>query len=86
MAMGRPVIATDAPGTRDILRHGHTGLLVAAGDVAGLRQSLLALVRDSGRRARLGAAARAAIDSEAMSYDGYITRFAAGLRRATGRV
>jgi glycosyltransferase involved in cell wall biosynthesis len=85
MAMGRPVIATDAPGTRDILRHGRTGLLVAAGDVAELRQALIALVRDPARRARLGAAARAAIDSEAMSYDGYITRFAAGLRRAAGR-
>ncbi len=35
MALGKPVIASDAGGHRDLLTHGQTGYLVAVGDRAG---------------------------------------------------
>jgi glycosyltransferase involved in cell wall biosynthesis len=36
MAMGRPIITTDAPGCRETVRHGENGYLVAKHDVEGL--------------------------------------------------
>ena len=35
MAAGVPVVATDIPGTRDLVVHGQTGFLVALGHRAG---------------------------------------------------
>lgn len=51
MALGRPVIATDAGGPSEILRHGRTGWLVPPGDATALAQGILALVSspDNGR-------------------------------------
>ncbi len=36
MAMGRPIITTDAPGCRETVRHGENGFLVAKHDIEGL--------------------------------------------------
>ena len=55
MAYGRPVVATGVGGLVDV-----TGVLVPPGDVARLREVLEELLADSGWRAKLGAAARAA--------------------------
>lgn len=37
-AVGTPVVASDAPGLRDSVRHGETGFLVPTGDVAAMRE------------------------------------------------
>jgi glycosyltransferase involved in cell wall biosynthesis len=62
-ALGLPVVATDAPGLRDAVRDGETGVLVpdAAPEAfaAGLAQALEGLLGDPERLARLSAAARA---------------------------
>jgi glycosyltransferase involved in cell wall biosynthesis len=58
MAQGRPVVATAVGGTPELVADGETGVLVAPGDVAGLRAALAALLADRGRAERLGAAAR----------------------------
>ncbi len=58
-ACGRPLIATDVPGCREICRHEHTGLLVSAGDPAALTAAIARLLDDAALAARLGAAARA---------------------------
>jgi glycosyltransferase involved in cell wall biosynthesis len=58
-ACGTPVIASDVPGLRDAVRDGETGVLVPYGDVAALAAQMVRMVRDSGYRARLGAAATA---------------------------
>lgn len=57
-ACGRPLIATDVPGCREIARHGVDGLLVPADDAAGLADAIENLMKDRELRLRLGGAAR----------------------------
>jgi phosphatidylinositol alpha-mannosyltransferase len=57
-AHGTPVVASDIPGYRDVVRHGVDGLLVPRGDAAALAGALRDLALDPARRARLGVAAR----------------------------
>jgi len=57
MAAGRPVVATDVGGVSEIVRDGKNGLLVAAGDNAGLVRTLLTLQASPGLRRRLGESA-----------------------------
>jgi glycosyltransferase involved in cell wall biosynthesis len=56
-AAGRPIVASDIGGLRDIVADGETGLLVPAGDRAALREALRRLAGDAELRARMGAAA-----------------------------
>ena len=57
-ASGRPLVATDVPGNREIALHGVTGLLVPARDPAALADALEELLGDPERRAALGRSAR----------------------------
>jgi len=57
-AAATPVIASDIPGYRDVVRDGHDGLLVAAGDALGLAQALRRVALDEPLRARMAASAR----------------------------
>jgi glycosyltransferase involved in cell wall biosynthesis len=57
MAMGLPVVALAAMGTRDILSPGR-GCLVPKDDVAGFAAAMVRLLRDSGLRSRLSQGAR----------------------------
>jgi len=63
-ASGRPMIATDVPGCREIVRPGETGLLVPLCDPAALADALTRLAGDAGLRQRLGAAARRVAEAE----------------------
>jgi glycosyltransferase involved in cell wall biosynthesis len=56
MASGRPIVATRAGGTVDMVADGENGLLVDPGDVNGLRQSLERLLADADLRERMGRA------------------------------
>ncbi len=58
-ACGRPVVTTDAPGCREVVRERENGLLVAVKDSAGLAQALRQLIEDPAARARYGRAGRA---------------------------
>ena len=44
-AVGTPVVASDAPGLRDSVRHGETGWLATVGDVAAFRARIAELLR-----------------------------------------
>ena len=55
-ALGRPIVAMDTGGTRDIVVHGQTGLV--SRDVEGLAADLARMVLEPDLRRRLGAAAR----------------------------
>lgn len=57
MAAGVPVVATDVPGIRDVVRHEQTGLLVPFGSAGSLVESLGRLMDDGALRRRLVAAA-----------------------------
>jgi N,N'-diacetylbacillosaminyl-diphospho-undecaprenol alpha-1,3-N-acetylgalactosaminyltransferase len=59
MAMGKPVITTDAPGCRQTVEDGVTGLLVPVGDHAAVAAALERLIGDGQLRRRMGAAGRA---------------------------
>jgi glycosyltransferase involved in cell wall biosynthesis len=57
MASGLPVIGTDIPGVRTVVRDGHNGFLVPRGDVVALASALDRMAQAD--RAALGAAGRA---------------------------
>lgn len=59
MAMARPVLASDLPALRELIRPGETGELAPAGDDVALAARCVALLRDPERRQRLGEQARA---------------------------
>jgi len=54
LALGRPVAATDAGGTREIVKHQGTGLLVPPGDSAALAEAVLRLLRNPSLARQLG--------------------------------
>ena len=58
-AAGRPMVATDVPGCREICRDRETGLLVPARTVEPLAAALETLATDPALRERLGTRARA---------------------------
>ena len=62
MAAGLPVVATACDfGPAELIDHGRTGLLAAPDDIESLAAALDRLMADDALRARLGAAARAAM-------------------------
>jgi glycosyltransferase involved in cell wall biosynthesis len=56
-AAGRPIIATDVPGCRELVRHRQEGLLVPPRDVDAAARALVELAGDPALRQRLGLAA-----------------------------
>lgn len=57
-AAGRPLVAVDGPGLREVVQNGVTGLLVPPRDAGALADGLQRLAEDAGLRHRLGQAAR----------------------------
>jgi glycosyltransferase involved in cell wall biosynthesis len=56
LALGRPVVATDVGGTREIIRDGETGLLVRASDSFALGRAILRLLANPELARELGEA------------------------------
>jgi len=84
-AMGKPLIATDVPGCRQIVRHGVNGLLCRVRDPGSLAEAMLEMLRaPPGRRAGWGGSARAIVEAE---YDERIVvgLYLAALDEALGR-
>jgi glycosyltransferase involved in cell wall biosynthesis len=79
-AMGRPIVATDVPGNREIARPGVNALLVPPHDAAALAAALASLAGDAARRRNFGAASRRIVEAE-MS-DRAIGRATAAVYRA----
>jgi glycosyltransferase involved in cell wall biosynthesis len=59
MAAGLPVVTTDAPGCRDLIAHGRTGLIVPVDDAAALAREVERVLSDADLSRRLGQAAAA---------------------------
>ena len=64
MACGLPVIATAVGGTGEVIRHLQNGMLVAPCDVPGLAKALIDVATDRALRERLGANARASVETD----------------------
>ncbi len=63
-ACGRPIVATDVPGCREIVRHGENGLLVSARDAPALAEALKQLILDPVLRQRMGRRGREIVEAE----------------------
>lgn len=63
-ACGRPLVATDVPGCREIARTGVNALLVPVDDAQALADAVRTLSRDASLRAKFGAASRALVEEE----------------------
>lgn len=57
-ACGRPIIATDSPGCREIVRSGDNGLLVPVNDSAALSSAIELLIENPALRRQMGARGR----------------------------
>ena len=64
MACGRPIVATDVGGNRDIVVDGETGILVPVGDPAALARRVCELLNDPGLSRRLGGAGRRRVEDD----------------------
>ena len=58
-AMGKPIVATNVRGCREVVIDGQTGLLVPPRNAAALAEAVLTLLDDSSLANRLASAARA---------------------------
>jgi glycosyltransferase involved in cell wall biosynthesis len=76
MAAGRPVVATDIPGTRDLVVDGQTGYLVPVGDRTTMAKHLHRLLGDADLARRLGDAGRQRVVDE-FSVEKMVARYAA---------
>jgi len=53
-ACGKPIVTTDAPGCREIVRHNENGLLVPQKNVDDLTSALRSLITDKSLRIKMG--------------------------------
>jgi glycosyltransferase involved in cell wall biosynthesis len=58
MLVGKPVVASDVGGLRDVVQHGVTGLMVPPSDPGALAAAIDRLLDDPGLRQRMGEAGR----------------------------
>lgn len=87
MRFGKPVVATAAPGTTELVVDQETGLLVPVGHAPSLAQAIRLVTDDPDLAQRLGAAGRARVD-QMFRVDQMVERFAAlyeSLARHKGR-
>ncbi len=63
-ACARPLVATDAPGCREIVRHGGNGFLVPLRDAAGLADAIERLLSEPALRLKMGAKGRQMVEAE----------------------
>jgi glycosyltransferase involved in cell wall biosynthesis len=61
MASGKPVIATETDGAREIIEHEASGLLVPVGDVHAISRTITDLINNKELRANLGQSGRARV-------------------------
>jgi len=63
-ACGRPIVTSDMPGCREVVRHGENGWLVPARDVGALADALCDLLKNPSMRSEMGIRSRAIAEKE----------------------
>jgi glycosyltransferase involved in cell wall biosynthesis len=88
MHQAKPVVATDAPGTNELVVDGQTGWLVPVGEPKALALALRDLIRDPDRRAAMGVAGRARLEPrfDLATMIGEYADLYESLARARGRI
>ena len=76
LASGVPVVGTRAGGLPEVVRHGETGVLCAVGDVSGMADAAIGILRD-GARWRAMSSLAAADARERFSLDDVVARYEA---------
>ena len=76
LASGVPVVGTDAGGLPEVVRHGETGVLCKVGDVAGMADAAVRILRDEARWREMSVLATADA-RERFSIDDIVTRYEA---------
>ncbi|WP_438393879.1 glycosyltransferase family 4 protein [Caballeronia sp. DA-9] len=83
-AMGRPIVATNVPGCREVVENGVTGFLCEAKSVDSLAQQLeRMLLLSHAARAEMGVAGRAKVTRE-FDENGVVERYKGTIRAITG--
>lgn len=85
MAMGKPVLASDVGGHRELIRHEGTGILFDADDSSALADAISVLAGDAARRQRLVEAGRRFVEQE-RSWKAVIANYAPVYRGLCGQV
>jgi len=83
MACGVPVVASDLPGVRTVVRNGETGLLVPPKDVNALRSALAKLLEDDPLRREYGIAAHR-LAAERFDWNRHVDGLMEAYREVTG--
>lgn len=83
MAIGLPVVASDAEGPKEIITDAETGFLIPVGDVVGYAQALRRILSDREQAARMAARARAMVE-ERFQARTMVAQLAALYRRVAG--
>jgi glycosyltransferase involved in cell wall biosynthesis len=63
-ACGRPIITSDMPGCREVVRHGENGFLIPARDAAALADALIELLQSPDMRVKMGMNSRTIAEKE----------------------
>jgi teichuronic acid biosynthesis glycosyltransferase TuaC len=81
MGLGVPVVATDIPGTREMIRNRETGLLFAPRDVPALVDCIAQLIQQEALRVELGRQAQEYIRTEGLTTAHAVQRYMAVYRK-----
>ncbi len=84
MAQGRMFVASDVGGHRELIRHGETGFLFRAGDVAALEQAIESVLAQRAQWPVVAAKARRFVEVE-RTWAHSVARYQAVYARALGR-
>jgi glycosyltransferase involved in cell wall biosynthesis len=63
-ACGRPIVTSDMPGCREVVRHGENGYLVPPRDAPALAEALMDLLQNPDTRSKMGRCGRAIAEKE----------------------
>jgi glycosyltransferase involved in cell wall biosynthesis len=87
MSLGKPVVATDVGGNREIISSGLNGLLVPSGDIQAMAERVIQLLQDPDKACAMGEKARESVISkfsvEKMVYE-YESLYESSLRQKIG--
>jgi glycosyltransferase involved in cell wall biosynthesis len=73
-ASGRPIVTTDTPGCRDVVKHNHNGLLVPPYDAHSLAAALEILIESPSRRESMGQKSRRMAEED-FAKEGVLSQF-----------